>query len=89
MSIIWFLLIGIVAGWIAGELTKGSGYGLSGNILVGLLGALLGGFAPSLLGVEFYGIFGELLSSVVGSVVVLLILSLFRGEGMHRTHTTA
>ncbi len=41
---IWFLIIGAVAGWLAGKFTKGSGFGITGNIMVGIIGALVGGF---------------------------------------------
>jgi uncharacterized membrane protein YeaQ/YmgE (transglycosylase-associated protein family) len=52
MGILSWLLVGLVAGWLAGEVMKGSGYGVGGNILVGILGALVGGFlAGALFGV--------------------------------------
>jgi uncharacterized membrane protein YeaQ/YmgE (transglycosylase-associated protein family) len=81
MSIIWFLIVGAIAGWIAGELTKGSGFGLLGNIVVGIIGALLGGYIFGLLGVNVYGLLGEIVMSVIGAVVFLFILSLFRRGG--------
>lgn len=43
MTILWFIIISIIAGWIAGELTKGTGFGLLGNLVVGVIGAILGG----------------------------------------------
>lgn len=55
MTFIWFLLIGILSGWIAGELTRGSGFGLMGNLIVGVLGALVGGFLFDVLGVSPMG----------------------------------
>lgn len=81
MSIIWFLIVGAIAGWIAGELTKGSGFGLLGNIVVGIIGALLGGYIFGLLGVNVYGLLGEIVMSVIGAVVFLFILSFFRRGG--------
>lgn len=77
MSIIWFLIIGAIAGWVAGELTRGSGFGLLGNIIVGLLGALLGGYFFNIFGIASYGLLGDLIMSVIGAVVFLLVLSLF------------
>jgi uncharacterized membrane protein YeaQ/YmgE (transglycosylase-associated protein family) len=77
MSLLWFIIIGAVAGWIAGELTRGSGFGLLGNIIVGILGALLGGFLFDLFNVSTYGLVGNLVMSVIGAVVLLFLLSLF------------
>ena len=79
MSIIWFLIIGVVAGWIAGELTRGSGFGLLGNLIVGIVGALLGGFLFDILDIGPYGLLGQLLMSVIGAVSFLFILSFFGG----------
>ncbi len=78
MTLLWFLIIGAIAGWIAGELTKGSGFGLVGNLVVGILGALLGGFLFDLLNIGGYGLLGQLVMAVVGAVVFLLILSLIK-----------
>lgn len=80
MSILWFLIIGALAGWIAGELTKGSGFGLLGNIIVGVLGALLGGYVFALFNVTTYGLLGDLVMSVIGAVILLFILSLVSGR---------
>ena len=82
MSILWFLIIGAVAGWIAGELTKGHGFGLLGNIGVGILGALLGGFLFDILNISTYGLLGSLVTSVIGSVIFLLVLSFFQRRGV-------
>lgn len=43
MTFVWFILIGIVAGWLAGQIMKGEGFGLLGDLIVGVVGALLGG----------------------------------------------
>lgn len=80
MSILWFLIIGALAGWIAGELTKGSGFGLLGNMIVGVLGALLGGYLFDLFNVTTYGLLGNIVMSVIGAVVLLFILSLVGGR---------
>ena len=72
MSLVGFLIIGIVAGWIAGNLMKGRGFGLVGNMIVGVIGALLGGFLFSLLGLSVHSVIGALITAVVGSVVLLL-----------------
>ena len=79
MTILWFIIIGIVAGWIAGELTKGSGFGLLGNLVVGVIGAILGGMVFDLLNVSAGGLLGHLVMSVIGALVLLFILSLIPG----------
>jgi uncharacterized membrane protein YeaQ/YmgE (transglycosylase-associated protein family) len=71
---IWFLLIGLAAGWLAGLITKGGGFGLLGNLIVGVIGGLLGGFLLPLLGLTAVGLIGELVTAVVGAIVLLFLL---------------
>ena len=71
MEVLWFIIIGIAAGWIAGLILKGRGFGMGGDLVVGLIGALVGGFLFSLLGLDAYGLVGNLLMAVVGAVVFL------------------
>jgi uncharacterized membrane protein YeaQ/YmgE (transglycosylase-associated protein family) len=78
MSILWFLIIGALAGWIAGELTKGDGFGLLGNIVVGVIGALIGGYVFSAIGIRTYGLIGDLIMSIIGALILLFIVSLFK-----------
>lgn len=75
MAIVWFLLIGLVAGFLAGVLTKGSGFGILGNLIVGVLGALLGGLLFRLLGLSAENLIGSLITATVGAVVLLFLLS--------------
>ena len=69
MEIVWFVLIGICARWLAGQLTKGSGFGLQGDLVVGVIGALLGGFAFQLIGFHAYGLLAQLIVATVGSLI--------------------
>jgi uncharacterized membrane protein YeaQ/YmgE (transglycosylase-associated protein family) len=78
MNIIGFLLIGLLAGWLAGLLVKGRGFGLVANLIVGVIGALVGGFVFGQLGVTTGGWVGELLSATVGAVILLVLLKLIR-----------
>ncbi len=78
MEILWFLIIGAVAGWIAGELYRGEGFGLVGNIVVGVVGALVGGFLFRSLGIAAYGTIGNIVMAVVGAVIFLFLLGLMR-----------
>jgi uncharacterized membrane protein YeaQ/YmgE (transglycosylase-associated protein family) len=74
VDILWFLLIGLCAGWLAGKVVKGSGFGLLGDLLVGVIGALIGGFLFGKMGVSTPGLLGELLAATVGAIILLLIL---------------
>jgi uncharacterized membrane protein YeaQ/YmgE (transglycosylase-associated protein family) len=70
----WFLIVGIVAGWLAGKLTRGHGFGLVGNLVVGIIGALVGGFIFRLIGVVSFGLIGSLATATVGAVVLLWLV---------------
>jgi uncharacterized membrane protein YeaQ/YmgE (transglycosylase-associated protein family) len=74
MSLIYFLLIGLAAGWLAGQMTKGSGFGTVGNLVIGIIGALVGGFLFKLLGLSAYGLLGSLVMSTAGAVVLIVVL---------------
>jgi uncharacterized membrane protein YeaQ/YmgE (transglycosylase-associated protein family) len=78
MSIIWFLLIGIAAGWLAGQVMRGGGFGLVGDLIVGVIGALLGGFLFGLLGLSADGLIGSLVTATVGAIALLWLLRFFR-----------
>ncbi len=78
MNIIWFIIIGIAAGWLAGQIMKGGGFGLAGDLLVGVIGALLGGFLFGLLGITSAGLFGSLVTATVGAIVLILLLRIIR-----------
>lgn len=78
MGLLWSIIIGILAGAIAGWIMKGSGFGIVINLIVGLVGSVLGGWIYGLLGLSTSSILGSLLMSVVGAVVLLWIVSLFR-----------
>ena len=79
MSFIWFILIGLAAGWLAGQLVKGSSFGVLGDIIVGVIGALLGGFLFSTFGVSTGGgLLGSLIVATIGAVVLLFGLRLIK-----------
>ncbi len=77
-SILIFLAIGAVAGWLAGILMKGGGFGLIGNIIVGILGAIVGGFLFGLLGISADGLIGSIITATAGAVLLLFIVSLLK-----------
>ena len=74
MEFVWFLLIGLCAGWLAGQFVKGGGFGLVGDLVVGVIGALLGGFLFQLLGITAGGLLGALATATVGAVVLLVVV---------------
>lgn len=78
MDIIIALIIGVIAGWAAGMIVKGGGFGLLGDLIVGVLGAYLGGFVLDLVGMSAYGLIGYLISSIVGAVVLLALIRMVK-----------
>jgi uncharacterized membrane protein YeaQ/YmgE (transglycosylase-associated protein family) len=77
-SLVAILIIGAIAGWLAGKLTKGSGFGLVGNMVVGILGAIVGGFVFGQLGIAAGGLIGTIVIATLGAVIFLFLLSLIR-----------
>lgn len=78
-SLLGWLVIGFLAGWLAGLLTRGRGFGCLGNVEIGLLGAIVGGYLFQLLGVRGpAGFLGSLLVALVGAGVLLLVVNLMR-----------
>jgi uncharacterized membrane protein YeaQ/YmgE (transglycosylase-associated protein family) len=76
------LFVGLVAGWLAGKIVRGAGFGLIGDIVVGILGALLASLLFPRLGIHLgTGIVSEIIYSALGAVILLLILGLLRGRG--------
>ena len=79
MSLLWFLIVGLVAGWLAGMLVKGGGFGLIGDLVVGVIGAVLGGWLFSTLGASTGGgLVGSIIVATIGAVVLLLIVRLIK-----------
>jgi uncharacterized membrane protein YeaQ/YmgE (transglycosylase-associated protein family) len=78
VAIVYFLVIGLVAGWLAGLIMKGGGFGLLGDLIVGVVGALLGGFLFGLLGIGLGGLIGSLITALIGAIVLILLLRLIK-----------
>lgn len=86
-AIIWFLIIGAIVGWLAGVVVRGFGFGLLGNIVIGIIGGLLGGW---LLGSVFgtaiatgSATLNYILTALIGAVVLLFIIGLFRSRPVY------
>ena len=78
-ALIITLVIGAVAGWLAGQVVKGSGYGLIGDIVVGIVGALVAGWLFPRVGLSLGGgIIGAILAATIGAVIVLVIIRLVK-----------
>src|SRR5262249_9598042 len=81
-SVLVILLVGLIAGWLAGQLVQGTGYGLFGDIAIGLVGALIASWLFPKLGVRLAtGILGQILYATIGAVLLLVIARLVRGGG--------
>ena len=79
MGIIAALVIGAIAGWLAGLIVRGAGFGLIGNIVIGIVGALLASWLLPQLGVHLgYGWVRDIINATIGAVIILVILSLIR-----------
>ncbi len=78
MGFLWFIIIGILAGFVAGKLMRGGGFGLLVNLVVGVIGAVLGGWVFGLLGITTTGIIGSLITATVGAIILLWVISLFQ-----------
>ena len=80
MGILAALLIGAVAGWLAGLIVRGAGFGLLGNIVIGIVGALVASWLLPRLGVNLGdgGAIRDIINATIGAVIVLIILSLIR-----------
>ena len=78
-GLIWFLLIGLIAGWLAGKVIRGGGFGVIGDIVVGIIGALIGGWLFGKLGISVGGgLLGAIITAFVGAVLFILLLRLIR-----------
>jgi uncharacterized membrane protein YeaQ/YmgE (transglycosylase-associated protein family) len=79
MNFLWFLIVGLVAGWLAGTLVKGGGFGLVGDLIVGVVGAFVGGFLFSTFGVSAGGgLIGSIVVATIGAVVLLFLVRLIK-----------
>jgi uncharacterized membrane protein YeaQ/YmgE (transglycosylase-associated protein family) len=77
LSLLYFLLIGLAAGWLAGKIMAGHSFGLVGNLVVGVVGAILGGFLFQIVGLAATGLLGSLICATVGAILLLFLLQKF------------
>ncbi len=75
-NLLWLILVGLAAGWITGQLVRGTGYGMIGDIILGIIGAVIGGWIFQLLGITVYGTLGTIVMAVIGAVLFVTIVRL-------------
>jgi uncharacterized membrane protein YeaQ/YmgE (transglycosylase-associated protein family) len=76
------VLVGLAAGWLAGKIVQGTGFGLVGDILIGTIGAFIGDWVMPQLGLHLgVGIVGAIINATIGATVLLLVIRLFRDRG--------
>jgi len=81
-SILVILFVGLVAGWLAGKIVRGTGFGIIGDIVVGIAGALIASFLFPKLGIHLgTGLVAEIIQSAIGAIILLLIVRLVRTGG--------
>ncbi len=80
-GVIWWIIIGLLAGWLAGTLARGRGFGCVTNVVLGLVGAVIGGWIFQRLGIVAFGFWGSLAAATVGAILLVAIARLFAGSG--------
>ena len=85
-NVLWWLLVGLVAGFLASRVMRGGGYGLIGDIIVGIIGAFIGGFLAGLVGLgTSYGLIGTIVVAFIGACILLAIFrAVTRGSSRRR-----
>ena len=79
MEFVWFIIVGLIAGWLAGVVMKGGGFGVIGDIVVGIVGALIGGWLFSTMGVSTGGgLLGAIIVALIGAIILIFLLRLIK-----------
>jgi uncharacterized membrane protein YeaQ/YmgE (transglycosylase-associated protein family) len=77
-NLIWWLVVGLIAGWAAGKIMKGGGYGTVMDIVLGIIGAVVGGWVMSVVGINAGGFIGTILVAILGAVILIWITRLLK-----------
>jgi uncharacterized membrane protein YeaQ/YmgE (transglycosylase-associated protein family) len=81
-SLLVILFVGLVAGWLAGKIVRGAGFGIIGDILIGIVGALIASLLFPKLGIRLgTGLVSEIIYSAIGAIILLVVVRLLRGGG--------
>ena len=84
-ALIWWIVVGLIAGFLAGLVMRGGGFGIVGDIIVGILGAIIGGFVAGLLGLGSSGLIGTIIIAFLGACLLIALLRAFSGGYTRRT----
>jgi uncharacterized membrane protein YeaQ/YmgE (transglycosylase-associated protein family) len=85
-SLLVILFVGLVAGWAAGQIMRGTGFGIVGDVIVGILGAFIGSWLLPQLSIHLgSGLVSAIINATIGAIILLLIIGLVRGAGLQRT----
>jgi uncharacterized membrane protein YeaQ/YmgE (transglycosylase-associated protein family) len=80
-SLLIVLLVGIIAGWLAGQIMRGTGFGLIGDLIIGVIGAFIGSWLLPQLGIHLgAGLVGAIINATIGAMLLLFVLGLLRGR---------
>ena len=84
-QLVWWIVVGLIAGFLAGLVMRGGGFGIVGDIVVGILGAIIGGFIAGLLGLGASGFVGSIIIAFLGACLLIALLRAFSGGYTRRT----
>jgi uncharacterized membrane protein YeaQ/YmgE (transglycosylase-associated protein family) len=84
-AIVWWLIVGLIAGFLASVVMRGGGYGVIGDIIVGIVGAVIGGFLAGLLGIGTSNIIGTIIIAFIGACILIAILRAVARGGYGRS----
>jgi uncharacterized membrane protein YeaQ/YmgE (transglycosylase-associated protein family) len=86
-SLLIILVVGLIAGWLAGQIVRGTGFGIVGDLLIGIVGAFIGSWLLPQLGIHLgSGIISAIINATIGALILLLIIRLVRGGGGWRAN---
>ena len=84
-ALVWWIVVGLIAGFLAGLVMRGGGFGIVGDIVVGILGAIIGGFVAGLLGLGASGFVGSIIIAFLGACLLIALLRAVSGGYTRRT----
>jgi uncharacterized membrane protein YeaQ/YmgE (transglycosylase-associated protein family) len=77
-NLIWWIIVGLIAGWAAGRIMKGGGYGVAMDIVLGIVGAVVGGWLMGMLGIDAGGFLGTIVIAIIGAVFLIWLSRLLK-----------
>jgi len=78
MDLIWWIIVGLIAGWAAGKIMRGGGYGAAMDIVLGIVGAVVGGWLLGALGFHAYGLIGTIVVAIIGAMFLIWLSRLLK-----------